>query len=55
MKSKKASALRQKPTAEKPDASLVSETLTPSEIEQLQQSKKDANAYFQKAFDSDKH
>jgi len=47
MKSKKHSS-----TQQKPDTSLVSEMLTPSEIAQLQQSAKDANAYFQKEFAS---
>ena len=41
----------QKPSQEqKPDTSMVSEMLTPSEIEQLRQDKKDSSAYFQKAF-----
>jgi hypothetical protein len=37
-------------TRQKPDSSLVSEKLTPYEIEQLRQSKKESSAYFQKAF-----
>lgn len=35
---------------QKPDTSMVSEMLTPSEIEQLRQNKKDASAYLRKAF-----
>lgn len=38
----------------KPDTSLVTEMLTPSEIEQLQQEKKEDNAYFQKIFAANK-
>lgn len=51
MKSENSSESTRKPSPhQKPDTSMVSEMLTPSEIEQLRQSKKDANAYFQKAF-----
>ena len=51
MKKEKSKTSDQKPSQEqKPDTSMVSEMLTPSEIEQLRQSKKDANTYFQKAF-----
>ena len=51
MKSKNSSESTQKPLPQqKPDTSTVSDMLTPSEIEQLRQSKKDANTYFQKAF-----
>lgn len=51
MKSENSLASTQKPLPQqKPDTSLVSEMLTPSEIEQLRQSKRDDNAYFQKAF-----
>lgn len=42
-----------KQTPEKPDTSLVSDMLTPSENEQLQQSKKDDNDFFQKEFASE--
>jgi len=56
MKSENYSASTQKPSPQqKPDTSLVSEMLTPSEIEQLQQSKKDANDFFQKEFASKKN
>ena len=34
----------------KQDTSSASEMLTPSEIEQLRQEKKESNAFFQKAF-----
>jgi hypothetical protein len=51
MMSEKSPESRQKPLPQqKQDASWVSEMLTPSEIAQLRQDKKDANAYFQKAF-----
>jgi len=51
MKSENSSKSTQKPLPQqKPDTSLVSETLTPSEIEQLRQEKKENSAYFQKAF-----
>ncbi len=51
MQSEKSSILRQKPSPQQnTDTSLVSEMLTLSEREQLQQSKKDANDFFQKAF-----
>jgi len=39
-------------TQKKQDTLLVSEMLTPSEIEQLRQSAEDANAFFQKEFTS---
>ncbi|HQP25843.1 MAG TPA: hypothetical protein PLP16_11795 [Smithellaceae bacterium] len=39
----------------KPEPSLVYEMLTTSEIEQLMQSAKDANDYFQKEFDAEKN
>jgi hypothetical protein len=51
MKSKKCSVSNQKPLQpQKPGISELSGKLTPSEIEQLRQNKKDANAYFQEAF-----
>ena len=51
MKSNKPTAFNQKPALKKkPATSLVSEMLSPSEIEQVQQSAKDANDFFQKAF-----
>jgi hypothetical protein len=41
---------KNKLTNKRPDTSSVSEMLTPSEIEQLRQEKKDDHAFFQKAF-----
>ncbi len=51
MKSKEVPHSNQAPSLRrKLDTSSVSETLTPSEIEQLRQEKKEDNAYFRKAF-----
>ena len=51
MKSENSSESSRKPLPQqKPDTSPVSEMLTPSEIEQLRQDKKESNAFFQKAF-----
>ena len=51
MKKGKSKTSDQKPLPQqKPDTSMVSEMLTPSEIEQLRQEQKEDNAYFQKAF-----
>jgi len=50
MKSKHHPASKNTAPQQKPDTLLVSEMLTPSEIAQLQQEKKDDNAFFQKAF-----
>ena len=51
MKSKNSSESIQKPLPQqKPDTSSISRMLTPSEIEQLRQEKKENSAYFQKAF-----
>lgn len=51
MKKGKSKSSDRKPSSEqKPDTSMVSEMLTPSEIEQLRQDKKDASAYLRKAF-----
>ena len=51
MKSENSSASSRKPLPQqKPDTSPVSEMLTPSEIEQLRQEKKELAAYEPKAF-----
>jgi hypothetical protein len=51
MKLENSLELAQKPSQpQKQDTSLISRMLTPSEIEQLRQEKKEDNAYFQKAF-----
>ena len=51
MKKGKSKTSDQKPSPEqKPDTPMVSEMLTPSEIEQLRQDKKDSSAYLRKAF-----
>jgi len=56
IKSNKPSPFNQKTTPkQKPNASLVSEMLSASEIKQLQQSKKDDNDFFQKAFSQKKN
>jgi len=55
MKSKHHSASKKPLPRQKPKTPSVSETLTPSEIERLQQSAKDANDFFKKAFASEKH
>jgi len=51
VKSEKSSILRKKPSKkQKPDILSVSVMLTPSEIAQLQQEKKDDSDFFQKEF-----
>ena len=53
MTSKENSESTQAPSPQqKPDTSLVSEILTPSELASLRQDVKEQNAYMQKAFQS---
>ncbi len=54
MKTKRYSALKKSVPHQKQSTSYPSDQLTPSEIEQLQQEKKEDNAYFQKVFATNK-
>ena len=50
MKAKNYKKSKKHSPQQQPDTSLVSEMLTPLEIKQLQQEKKEGNAYLQKVF-----